>query len=197
MSEIFEREGRNGRKVRRRKNLYGFEVIERDKRRVSGPKSTEIKSLHNQAYEICHLAARGFRNVDIAKIVGVTPDCVRNTVNSELGQAKISSLRYERDEDAKVEVERIRHLTWKAMDVMQQIFEDETDQVTLGDKGESAKFFLKEMSGLRAPTKVQSQSIRTEMSVEQLEEFKNRGLDAARQSGLIAYSESESESEDE
>jgi len=44
---------------------------------------------------------------------------------------------------------------------------------------------LLELSGLRAPTRIQSHSVHTVLSAEELEEFKKRGIAAARESGLV------------
>ena len=73
----------------------------------------------------------------------------------------------------------------KAFKIYHQIFDDEEGQVSLKEKGQFAEGFLKEMSGLRSPVKIQSQSVHTTLTAEELAEFKKRGVAAARESGLV------------
>lgn len=170
--------------IQRRNNLYGFEFIEPDKRRKEHRKSYEIKQLWQRSHEILNLAARGFKNVDIARILNITPKCVTETLNSRLGQLKLSDLRQSRDEETRRVQEKIRVLTDKALETYHQIFEDESGEATLKDRKSVADTVLLELSGLRVPTKVQSHSVHTTLSKEELEEFKKRGIQAAREAGL-------------
>ena len=166
--------------VQTREGLYGFEFREIDKRRVDREekKRYEIKQLWQRSHEIINLAARGFKNTDIAEILGITPTCVSMTLNSELGEKKLSDVRFSRDEDARKTTEKIRVLTTKAIQVYHEIFDNELGEATLRDRKDVAGTVLLELSGLRAPTKIQSVS--TVLSVEELREFKERGLRAAQ-----------------
>ena len=78
--------------------------------------------------------------------------------------------------DAKKVSERIRVLTNKALDVYDKIFNDESGEMGLKEKKETADTVVLELSGLRAPTKIQSQSISTVLTPEELEAFKQRGM---------------------
>jgi predicted transcriptional regulator len=173
--------------IKSRNGLYGFEFREPDQRRkpVEERKTYDIKQLWQRNHEIVNLAARGFKGTEIAEILNINPQTVSNTLNSELGQHKLSDIRLERDEETKKVSEKIRVLTNKALDTYHQIFDDESGELGLRDKGNFATSFLNEMSGLRAPTRIQSQSVHTTLTAEELEEFKARGIEAARASGLI------------
>jgi predicted transcriptional regulator len=105
--------------VQTRNGLYGFEFREVDERRVDleDKKTYQIKQLWQRSHEIINLAAQGFKNVEIAEIVGVTPACVTMTLNSELGQKKLSDIRMSRDNDVRKTAEKIRVLTAKALQV--------------------------------------------------------------------------------
>lgn len=183
--------------VQTRGGLYGFDFLEHDGRRIGegDRKVHEIKQLWQRSHEIINLAARGFKNVEIAEILNVDPQTVSNTLNSQLGQLKLSDIRLERDEEAKKVSEKIRVLTNKALGVYHELFDNEDEQVSLKEKGQFAGDFLKEISGLKAPTKIQSHSIHTTLTKEELEEFKARGIKAARESGLIVDIETETEGE--
>ena len=176
-----------GEQVQTRNGLYGFEFREPDKRRKPAEerKTYDIKQLWQRNHEIVNLAAMGYKGTEIAKILNVNQQTVSNTLNSELGQCKLSDIRLERDDEAKKVTEKIRTLTNKALDVYHEIFDDESGELGLKDKGNFATSFLGEMSGLKAPTRIQSQSVHTILTAEELEEIKKRGIEAARASGLI------------
>ena len=169
--------------VQKRNNLYGFEFREHDKRRVEQGSRTHwnIKQLWQRNHEIINLAAKGFKNVDIAEILGITPACVSDTLNSDLGMAKLSELRQERDEDAKKTVEKIRLLTNKAIETYNQIFDDDSGEASIKLKKEVADNVLLELSGLKAPTKVQTQNVSMTLTADELEEFKKRGRQAVNE----------------
>jgi predicted transcriptional regulator len=176
-----------GEQVQTRNGLYGFEFRAPDKRRKPAEerKTYDIKQLWQRNHEIVNLAAMGYKGTEIAKILNVNQQTVSNTLNSELGQCKLSDIRLDRDEETKKVSEKIRVLTNKALDVYHEIFDDESGELGLKDKGTFATSFLNEMSGLRAPTKIQSQSVHTILTAEELAEIKKRGIEAARASGLI------------
>jgi len=178
--------------IKNRNNLYGFEYIDEDRRRKpEGERKTyNIKQLWQRNHEIVNLAARGFKNVEIAEILNIDPQTVSNTLNSDLGQHKLSDIRLERDEEAKKISEKIRVLTDKALNIYHEIFDDESGELGLKDKGNFATSFLNEMSGLRAPTRIQSQSVSTVLTAEELAKFKERGIRAAKASGLVVDIES-------
>lgn len=177
--------------IDRRSSLYGFEMREVDQRRSPDRRTYDIKQLWQRNHEIVNLSARGFKNTEIAEILNITPQCVSNTLNSELGEMKLSEIRKERDEEAKRVSERIRILTNKALDTYHNIFEDESGEVNLKDKGHFAESFLKDMSGLRAPTRIQTQSVNMNLTKDEIEEFKRRGMAAAQESGIVIDAEVE------
>jgi predicted transcriptional regulator len=173
--------------VQTREGLYGFDYREADLRRVSEgeeKKTYNIKALWQRSHEIVNLAARGYKNTDIAEILGITPACVSLTLNSDLGQKKLSEIRQVRDEDAKKTSEKIRILTAKAIQTYHEIFDNEDGQATLRDRKDVADTVLLELSGLRAPTKIQTSSVSTILTAEEIEGFKNRGIKAAKESGF-------------
>ena len=174
--------------VQTRQGLYGFEFRDVDLRRVpeGEEKSTyNIKQLWQRSHEIINLAARGFKNTDIAKVLGITPACVSLTLNSELGQKKLSEIRGARDEEAKVTTEAIRVLTEKALATYHEIFDNEMGEATLKDRKDVADTVLLELSGLRAPTRIQSASVNMTLSAQEIEEFKARGRKAAQEVGEV------------
>ena len=177
----------NGTQVQTRNNLYGFEYLEPDKRRLEEgqERKWEAKQLWQRSHEIVNLCARGYKNVDIAKILNISPVTVSNTLNGKLGQHKLSDIRQDRDEEAKKTVEKIRVLTDKALNVYHEIFDNESGNATIKDQIAVANTVTLELSGLRVPTKVQSHSVHTTLSKDEIESFKQRGKSAAQDSGVV------------
>lgn len=174
--------------VQTREGLYGFEFREVDLRRVAEgeeKKTYDIKQLWQRSHEIINLAAKGFKYVEIAKILGITPTCVSLTLNSELGQKKLSEIRGARDEEAKVTTESIRVLTEKALATYHEIFDNENGEATLKDRKDVADTILLELSGLRAPTRIQASNVSMTLSAEDIAAFKERGMKAAKEMGEV------------
>ncbi len=172
--------------VEQRNGLYGFEFRDIDKRRAleGERKSPDIKALWQSNHEIINLAARGFKQVEIAEIMSITPATVSNTLNSELGKKKLSEIRLERDEDTKKFSEKVRVLTNKAINVYHEIFDNEGGEATLKDRKGVADTVVLELSGLRVPTRVDSRHISTVLTAEELKAFKKRGTQAVADSKL-------------
>jgi len=170
-----------------RQALYGFDYREPDERRVAPEerKTYDIKGMWQRHHEIVRLAARGFKQTEIAEILNITPQTVSNTLNSQLGQEKLSEIRLESDDEAKKVSEKIRILTSEALKVYNEIFANESGEATLRDRKDAADTVLLELSGLRAPTKIQSHSVTTTLTLDELEGFKQRGIAALREAGKI------------
>jgi len=164
------------------KGLYGFEFSRPDRRRT-GKRSFDIKHLWQRNHEIINLLSRGLKQKDIAKLLGVTPQTVSNTANSELGMRKISALRAKRDAEAINFNHRVNELTSKALEVYNEIFS--RDDVSISEKRKVADTVVLELSGLRAPTKIHNLSASYTLSKEELDDIKKRALQAAKESGMI------------
>lgn len=173
--------------VQTRDGLYGFEFRDVDRRRVPEDerKTYEAKALWQRHHEIVNLAARGYKQVEIARILNIDPQTVSNILNSQLGKYKLSEIRQERDEETKLIVEKVRVLTEQALNIYQKIFDNENGAATIKDQKDVADTVVLELSGLRVPTRIQSNSVSTVLSAAELEEFKQRGIRAARESGLV------------
>ena len=137
------------------------------------------------------MAVRGWKNTAIAEILNINISTVSDTLNSELGEKKLSEMRLARDEEARKVSEKIRVLTDKALVVYHEFFDDVDSELGLKDKREGAKDFLNDMSGLRAPTRVQSLSASFQLTKDELEKFKQRGIQAAKDSGMIVEADIE------
>jgi len=179
--------------VQARKSLYGFEFRKPDLRRSDERKTHDIKSLWQRSHEIVNLALRGLKQVEIAEVLNIAPQTVSNTLNSELGMSKLSGMRKVRDKDAVKVSKRIEVLTQKALDVYEDIFDNPGDKATVEQQRKSADTVMLELSGYRVATKVDSRHISTHATLEEIEEFKKRGMKAAREAGKIVVLPEEGE----
>ena len=176
-----------GQKVQLRDGLYGFAFRDTDLRRVSGEekKTYNIKALWQRSHEIINLAAQGWKQTQIAEILNISEATVSLTLNSDLGKKKLAEIRYSRDEDAKKQSAKINALTNKAIETYNEILDNEDGQATLADRMKVSDSILLELSGLRAPTKIQASSVSMTLSAAEIAEFKQRGIKAAQEAGQI------------
>jgi len=174
-----------------RVSLYGQR--EPDRRRVRGErKSFDIKKLWDRNHEICNLAVMGMNQEDIAKALGVSPVTVSNTVNSTLGKEKLALMRGSRDADTWDAAKKIQEVAKKALTFLELAMDDQvTDlegqpiQVTVGTKVNIAKHVLNDLSGLKAPTRVEGKFAHAHLTSEDIEELKERGRKAAAELDVI------------
>jgi len=167
------------------KSLYGFDMRSIDKRRTAPgtPKSYDIKMLWQKNHEILGLSLSGMSNVDIADRIGLTPRAISATVNSELGQKKLSEMREERDGQYIDIGKRVAELGAKAMNVYEEIFDSDTISYNL--KKKTSDTVLMDLGGHRAPTKLESRSVELTATLDEIEEFKRLGCAAAKEAGLL------------
>ena len=168
-------------------SLYGFEVREPDKRRVDDEerKTYDIKQLWQRSHEIIGLALQGLKQVEIAKALNITPQCVSNTLNSTLGQNKLSEMREKRDEGIIDVSKRIAELQAKALRVYEEIFDQDPGNCNYELKMKAADTVTMELGGFRAPTRIDTRSMHFVATEKELEEYRQRGLRAARESGML------------
>lgn len=165
--------------------LYGFEMRDFDDRR-SDPgerKTYNIKQLWQRNHEILRLAVLGYKSAQIATLLGITPETVSNTLNSDLGMEKLSVLRQERDKKTVDVVEEVNKLMPKALATYEKILDDEKESAKL--KKEVADTVLMDIGGHRAPAKVQGQFAHAHLIKEEIDKLKQRGIEAARESGML------------
>lgn len=174
---------------RKEVSLYGFEMRDVDNRTSDREGTHDIKRLWQRSHEIIGMALQGFKQTEIAKILNITPTTVSNTLNSTLGKEKLSGLREERDEHYKELNKRIKKLAIEATETYHQIFS--TPSVDVKVKKDAADTVLLDIVGLRAPTKIDSRTYSYKASAEEIEEFKKRGIEAARESGMLIEAEYE------
>jgi predicted transcriptional regulator len=172
--------------------LYGFEMREPDLRRKEDNSRFNIKQLWNRSHEILGLVLQGFDQKVVAQMLGISVDCVSETVNSDLGRQKLSEMRKKRDEGFIDVSKKVAELAEKALKVYEDIFDNRTQDVSMSLRKETADTVLMDLGGHRAPTKIDNRHLGIHASLEEIEEFKQRGLKAARESGILIEVKNES-----
>ena len=114
----------------------------------------------------------------IAKRLKVGVITVNKWINSKAGQKRIADFNQLRTDFLNGTRERIQDLTNLSMSILSQILNGRDQDgnelfVSIQDKGKLALEFMKEFSGLRAPTQIQTHSV--VMTADRLEEIKRRG----------------------
>ena len=175
--------------------LYGFESRDVDRRRSDRDGCHDIVQLWQRSHEILGLALQGHKQVEIARMLDITPATVSNTLNSTLGKTKLSEMRLKRDGEFVEIDEDVKILTQKALKVYHEIFDDEGEGRKL--KKETADTIFLDVAGHRAPTKIQSASVHAVATIEEIEGFKRRGIEAAKASGKLIDLHPEGEGEDD
>jgi DNA-binding NarL/FixJ family response regulator len=177
--------GNNNSNAERRNGLYGQEVRKPDRRRVPvRERSQDIQQLWQRSHEILRYVLLGMDNNTVAKLVGVTPATVSNTINSSLGQKKLSELRVVRDAKTIDVAEEVCKLHEKAVRVYADILEGKGEPSKALQKA-TADTVIMDISGHRAPTKVDARHLNIQLTPEELEDLKGRGRKAAAASGLL------------
>ena len=164
-------------------SLYGFEMRDVDNRRSDREGCHDIKMLWQRSHEILGLALQGMKQVEIAKVLNIHPQTVSNTLNSTLGKEKLAEMRGERDEHYIRLNEKVKALAFKALDTYEQIFNGPNVDQKL--KKETADTVVLEIAGMRAPTKIDSRNLNITATAEEIEAFKKRGIEAAKESGKL------------
>jgi len=123
------------------------------------------------------------KQTEIARILNISPVTVSNTLNSTLGKQKLSEMRGERDEHYVKVSEEIKKLTIKALNTYHQLFDSPNIDAKM--KKETADTITLDIAGMRAPTKVDTRTLHAHATIDEINEFKRRGLEAARESGIL------------
>jgi len=174
-----------------RVSLYGQREPDR-RRATNGRKSYDIKKLWDRNHEICNLVVLGLDQEKIASVLDVSPVTVSNTVNSTLGQEKIALMRGARDADTWDAAKKIQEVAKKALTFLELAMDDKVKdiegkplQVAVSTKVNIAKHVLNDLSGLKAPTRIEGKFAHAHLTLEDIEELKKRGRKAAAELDVI------------
>jgi len=168
-----------------RGTFYGFKFREPDKRRNPNGRSFDIKALWDRQHEILNLNSLGYKGSEIANMLGISRVTVSNCLNSTLGLEVKKDLRQSRDAAYEELREEVLELTKKGLEIYKEILNSDDESTKM--KKETADTVILELSGMRAPTRIDSRSMHMSVTADEIEEFKRRGIEAAKASGKLAH----------
>ena len=156
------------------------------RRRPETRKTYQVQELWQSHREIINLAATGMKQVEIAKVIGVTPQTVSNTLNCGKGSEKLLEIRESRDAVYKEVTDRISSLAPKALKIMERIMlnEEQDPQISPFLQLKAATGLL-DRAGHSPVKKEESVHKHFHLGLDELEELKRRG----REIGLVVKSE--------
>lgn len=151
-------------------------------------KSFTPSMLWNTHMEILRLHVRGFKSVDIARMLKLTPNVVSYTVNSQLGRARVTDMQQRRDAavasgDLTQELSKVQG---EALDtILDTLRKEEISRADVARVGIAQD--LLDRGGNSKIKKIQSShlGLHASVSAEELEAIKKNGMEIARKSGLI------------
>ena len=158
-----------------RESLYGFPIREPDKRRNPNGRVVDIKQLWSRQKEIIRLDSLGYKGSDIASMLNIDPATVSNCLNSTLGKEAKENIRALRDLEYEDLLDDVIELTKKSMKVYEEILDNNSKNIPLDLRKETADTVALELAGMRAPTKIESQHVGTVLTADELLEIKARG----------------------
>jgi len=167
-------------------SLQGFPESRIDRRvKANGTKKTyDIQRIWCHHKEMLQLKSLGYTCPEIAQMTGFSECTVRKTISSDLGRQALLDIRSLRDAEFDQMRDKVMELTWMALDIYDETFTD-PDSATPKERRAAARDVILEMSGLRAPTQIQSHSTTTVLTSEELDEFKDRGRKASLDAGKL------------
>ena len=170
--------------------LYGVSV--RDSRReISKPREFDPQALHQLSHEILNLKSSGMKGRQIAKALGISEGTVSKTVNSDLGAEKLRIIRGASDHQLVKVTDRVAKMTDKALDVLEEILDDEAGIASQSLRRQAARDVLIDLGGHAAPKKVDIRKTSAMITPEFLDELKKQGQLAAQEVDAVIDVEAE------
>jgi hypothetical protein len=153
-----------------------------DKRRkaVKDKNSFVVAAVWERHREIIRRLALGQKNTEIAKALGITTVSVSQVKNSPIVQEKLNTMLDKMDGVAVDVGKRIREMAPKALEVLENVLEDDEDTIPLSIKVKTAHDIL-DRAGHAAVKTVNANVLHGHFEAEDLAEIK----ELARNSGVV------------
>lgn len=136
----------------------------------TGERKYQIQELWDIHHEILRLLVIGWKPIDIAEHLGVTPTVVSYTRNSAIGRRHLGILEDSRDLEAVDVARRIQSLAPVAVDKLEEILkESENDNVVKGVAQD-----LLDRAGYPAVKVIRGEHLHAYLSQKDIEEIKGR-----------------------
>lgn len=159
------------------------DMHQRDARYAPNGRAYQLKALRARHHEIIRLHILGYKNVDIARVLGVTPVSVSNALNSHEGQAVARLLCAARDGEAVDLSARFAEVAPKAFEFLEDTLDNENAPIHLRSKIATE---LLGLAGHVKPQRLQVSGAIAHITPADLEEIKRRAVQAAAECGLLS-----------
>lgn len=157
-----------------------------DKRMVAGERQQAPKNLRSLHHEILRLTLLGWKGSAVAKYLGISQVTVSNCLASPKARGVLMMLQQARTERSVDIAEDMRHFAPTAFNVVKEIVTDEAVQPSVRLRGADLALGL---AGFVKPQRIQSTSIHTHLTMDEINELKTRARAAAAASGVLALPE--------
>jgi hypothetical protein len=161
-----------------------------DKRMKKGLRKEAPKNLRSINHEILRLTLLGWKGTEIAAHLGCSPVTVSNTLASPKGRTVLMMMQQARAERTIDIAEDMRAFAPRALEVWKECIDDPENKVPLPVRSREAREFLG-VCGFVKPQRIQSQSITTHLTLEEIEQLKAQARQRAQASGVMSPSTDE------
>lgn len=151
-----------------------------DKRNNPEGRKYQIQKLWAIHHEICRLAILGMKQIDIARVLGITEATVSTCLNSAVVKQQLHVLRMARDSSVVDVAKRIEAMAPKAAETMDAVLSGDTDANTRL-KVDVAKDIL-DRAGHAAVKTIKGEFAHAFLTIEDIEDIKRK----ARENKAIA-----------
>ena len=149
-----------------------IEHTEDGRRKDGRERKFKIKEIHKRHREMARLAAMGLSNLEISRQIGVTPQCVSDSINSPLLRSHINDLQASRDGSVAAQARRLSRLASQAIDNIEKGVSGET-QLESKDLMRLSTDVL-DRTGHGKTHKLEGKMSHGHMTVSDIEELKKR-----------------------
>ena len=156
-------------------SVHNMNKADRDSRFNPEGRKYQIKSIWDLHHEIMRLAVLGWKPVEIAKQLGVTPQTISNTLGSELVKRQMEVMRGARDSSTVDVLEEIKALAPAALETVENIMRDENSGARTRL---SAAIDVLDRAGYAAPKVIEGRFLSAHLTVEEIEDIKRRAMNA-------------------
>jgi len=162
--------------------MMELRVDRRRKEWKRGRGQYNLGDLSQRHREMLNALALGESNKKVAERFDVTPICVSYTKNSDLGKLRLEEIRKKRDEQVEEILNEVAELAPEAIGVYREIITGEEASLSLKLRA-AGQILQHPMISPKTPDSVHQH---IHLHQEKVSELRERGLQVARQMGLIA-----------
>lgn len=130
-------------------------------------KISPITALHDQHHHMARLLVLGYSNVEIAKLLGITPQTVSNIKNSPIVLAATDELAGKADEEAVDIRKEIAEFAPKCVEALKEVIENEDGRTSSKTRADAAIRMLG-LAGYVAPKNVNVKAMHGHFDVTQM-----------------------------